>query len=143
MTRLPIEKNTLWNEVYDAEWAQRFVVVSVLKSIRNRIVYYGQERSELEMIVRAQELSGGSRGGRPRLPVPNSHFSVCERKATLNVNKLTVEWQVFIDRTMKWRGKAQIRQTQKGSNERLFILTRTHSMQVFGEIPFVKPQNDT
>ena len=33
--------------------------------------------------------------------------------------------------------------TQKGSNESLFILTRTHSMQIFGEIPFVKPQNDT
>ena len=32
-------------------------------------------------------------------------------------------------------------QTQKGSNERLFILTQ--SMQIFGEIPFVKPQNDT
>ena len=31
-------------------------------------------------------------------------------------------------------------QTQKGSNERLFILTRTHSMQIFGEIPFIKPQ---
>ena len=34
-------------------------------------------------------------------------------------------------------------QTQKGSYERLFILTQTHSMQIFGEIPFVKPQNDT
>ena len=33
-------------------------------------------------------------------------------------------------------------QTQKGSNERLFILTRTHSMHIFGEIPFMKPQND-
>ena len=30
-------------------------------------------------------------------------------------------------------------QTQKGSNERLLILTRTHSMQIFGEIPFIKP----
>ena len=34
-------------------------------------------------------------------------------------------------------------ETQKGSHERLFILTRTHSMQIFGEIPFIKPQNDT
>ena len=34
-------------------------------------------------------------------------------------------------------------QTQKGSNKRLFILTRTHSMQMFREIPFIKPQNDT
>ena len=34
-------------------------------------------------------------------------------------------------------------QTQRGSNERLFILTGTHSMHIFGgEIPFVKPQND-
>jgi len=32
---------------------------------------------------------------------------------------------------------------QKGSNERLFILTQTHTMHIFGEIPFVKPQNDT
>ena len=32
---------------------------------------------------------------------------------------------------------------KKGSNERLFILTRTHSMQIHGEIPFIKPQNDT
>ena len=34
-------------------------------------------------------------------------------------------------------------QTQKGSNEHLFILTQTYSMQIFGEIPFIKPQNDT
>ena len=33
-------------------------------------------------------------------------------------------------------------QTQKGSNERLFILIQTHNMQNFMEIPFVKPQND-
>ena len=32
---------------------------------------------------------------------------------------------------------------EKGSNKHLFILTRTHSMQIFGEIPFIKPQNDT
>ena len=31
----------------------------------------------------------------------------------------------------------------KSSNERVFILTQTHSMQIFGEIPFIKPQNDT
>ena len=34
-------------------------------------------------------------------------------------------------------------QTQKGSKERLFIMTRTRNMQIFREIPFVKPQNDT
>ena len=34
-------------------------------------------------------------------------------------------------------------QTQKGSNQRLFILTRTHSMQIFGETPLIKPQNET
>ena len=34
-------------------------------------------------------------------------------------------------------------QTRKGSNERLFILTQTHSMQILGEIFFVKQQNDT
>ena len=34
-------------------------------------------------------------------------------------------------------------QTQKGSKERLFIMTWIHSMQIFGEILFVKPQNDT
>ena len=33
-------------------------------------------------------------------------------------------------------------QTQKGSNKRLFILTQTHSMQILGEIPFIKPQNN-
>ena len=33
--------------------------------------------------------------------------------------------------------------TQKGSNECLFIFTWIHSMQLFKEIPFVKPQNDT
>ena len=38
------------------------------------------------------------------------------------------------------RGKIQ---TQKGSNERLFILTRTHSRQIVGEIPFIESQNDT
>ena len=32
---------------------------------------------------------------------------------------------------------------EKGQNERLFILTRTHSMQIFGGIPFTKLQNDT
>ena len=41
-------------------------------------------------------------------------------------------------------GNTQI-QTQKGSKERLFIMTRTrtHNMQIFGEISFVKPQNNT
>ena len=34
-------------------------------------------------------------------------------------------------------------QTQKGSNERVIILTRAHGMQISGEIPFIKPQNDT
>ena len=34
-------------------------------------------------------------------------------------------------------------QTQKGSNERWFILTRTHSVNIFGEIPFIKPRDDT
>ena len=29
------------------------------------------------------------------------------------------------------------------TNAYLFILTPTHSMQIFGEIPFVEPQNDT
>ena len=29
------------------------------------------------------------------------------------------------------------------SNKRLFILIRTHSMQIFGEMRFIKPQNDT
>ena len=34
-------------------------------------------------------------------------------------------------------------QTQTGSNERLFILTRTYSVHIFREFPFIKPQNDT
>ena len=34
-------------------------------------------------------------------------------------------------------------QTQKVSSERLFILTRAHNVQIFGEMPFVKSQNDT
>ena len=49
-----------------------------------------------------------------------------------------------------WSGKtgadeAEVRkiQTQKGSNEHLFILTWTHSMQIFREIPFIEPQNNT
>ena len=39
-------------------------------------------------------------------------------------------------------GQAKI-QTQKGSNECLFIVTQTHGMHIFREIPFIKPQNDT
>ena len=31
----------------------------------------------------------------------------------------------------------------KSFNKCLYILTRTHSMQVFEKIPFVKPQNNT
>ena len=34
-------------------------------------------------------------------------------------------------------------QTQKGSKERLFIMTQTHNMQICGVMPFAKPQNDT
>ena len=34
-------------------------------------------------------------------------------------------------------------QTQKGSNKHLFLLILLHSMQIFGEIPFIKPRNDT
>ena len=33
--------------------------------------------------------------------------------------------------------------TKKGSKERLFIMTRTHNMHIFGEIPLDMPQNDT
>ena len=41
-------------------------------------------------------------------------------------------------------GLQEIRsKTQKGLHERLFILTRIYSMQIFGGIPFAKPQNDT
>ena len=31
----------------------------------------------------------------------------------------------------------------KGSNERLFILTWTHSMKIFGEIPFISSPKTT
>ena len=34
-------------------------------------------------------------------------------------------------------------QTQKGSKRHLFILAQTHSVHIFREIPFIKPQNDT
>ena len=37
---------------------------------------------------RAQELYE-SRGGHPGLPVPNSPYCLCGRKATLNLNSLT------------------------------------------------------
>ena len=38
-------------------------------------------------------LSGSceSRGGRPGLPVPNSPYGLCERKATLNLNQRVQE----------------------------------------------------
>ena len=39
------------------------------------------------LCTRAQELCE-SRGGRPRLPVPNSPYGLCGRKATLNLNSL-------------------------------------------------------
>ena len=44
---------------------------------------------ELELILkRVQELCE-SRGGRPGLPVPNSPYGLCGRKATLNWNFIT------------------------------------------------------
>ena len=50
------------------------------------------------------------------------------------VQKSQIDWLlVFLNKT----------QTQKGSKERLLNMTRTHNMQIWGEIPFVKPQNDT
>ena len=36
-----------------------------------------------------------------------------------------------------------VRSQHKGSNERWFILTWTHSMHILGEIAFIKPQNNT
>ena len=39
---------------------------------------------------RAQELCEG-RGGHPELPVPNSDFGLCGRKATLNFNWIMSE----------------------------------------------------
>ena len=38
-------------------------------------------------LIRAQELCE-SRGGRAGLPVPNSPYGLCGRKATLNLNSL-------------------------------------------------------
>ena len=41
--------------------------------------------------------------------------------------------------SLAWDPNTPKVRTQKGSNERLFILTRTHSVHIFGEIPFIKP----
>ena len=38
---------------------------------------------------------------------------------------------------MKCADWIEMIQTRKGSKERLFIMSCTHSMQTFGEIPFV------
>ena len=43
--------------------------------------------------VRAQELCSESRGDRPGLPVPNSPYGLCGRKATLNVEADVVRVQ--------------------------------------------------
>ena len=46
---------------------------------------------------------------------------------------------------MSFRPRTTSESTSEGpnTNECLFILKRTHSMQIFGEILFMKPQNDT
>ena len=36
-----------------------------------------------------------------------------------------------------------LKQDPKGPNECLFILSQTHGMQIFREIPFIEPENDT
>ena len=49
---------------------------------------------------RAQELCQ-SRGGRPGLPVPNSPYGLCGRKATLNLNSLSPQrWR---NQQRQWR----------------------------------------
>ena len=51
--------------------------------------------------VRAQELCE-SRGGRPGLPVPNSPYGPCGRKATLNLN--WSEWLTCVGFCGKFQG---------------------------------------
>ena len=45
--------------------------------------------------LRAQELCE-SRGGRPDLPVPNSPYGFCGRKATLNLNVSVSEFRTCV-----------------------------------------------
>ena len=62
--------------------------------------------------------------------VGNSNHLSTQKYHIINKNKRPYK---FVDEKI---------QTQKGSDKSLFILTRTHSMQIFGEIPFIKPQNN-
>ena len=61
-------------------------------SIRQRVYIY--IRTMHVRSVRAHELCE-SRGGRPGLPVPNSPYGLCGRKATL------IELEQFTDQTQK------------------------------------------
>ena len=50
----------------------------------------GEQQQQQQNLDRAQELCE-SRGGRPGLPVPNSPYGLCERKATLHLKATTVK----------------------------------------------------
>ena len=47
------------------------------------------------------------------------------------------------DLFQRYRRKPLSKRKKVQTNAYLFIMTRTHSLQIFGKIPFVKPQNDT
>ena len=70
----------------------------------------------------------------------NSHCSSHDSEFQLVMLTVMAEFS----KSFSHLGAVQIKiQRQKCSKEHLFILTRTRSMQNFGEIPFIKPRNDT
>ena len=59
------------------------------------------------------------------------------------MNLLRKVYDLELQRPARVRQKLRISSKHiKGSKERLFIVTQTHSLQMFGVIPFVKLQND-
>ena len=71
----------------------------------------------------------------------NTGAGVSGRLWTISQNAYTFN-KVYVYRSVRSADMKQLQtiaelQTPKGSNERLFILTRTHSMHIFGEIPFI------
>ena len=85
-------------------------------------------------VIRAQELCE-SRGGRPGLSVPNSPYSLCGRKATLNSHSNTTDKLYLWGRNSKYSTSCGFRQELK-IIDKLYLRDRrsAHSVSyIFGD----------
>ena len=101
---------------------------------------YNDEVCDVNLDI--EEFSGGFR---LRLDIPSIFFKyiIGKRGETKRRLETGTRTQIIIPRAGQEGKIGQLSEHKKVQTNTYFMLTRTHNMQIFREIPFIKPQNDT